>query len=72
MEASKFFIENKSDANPENTINIMKMTRKRIEIVSGLINANSPLLEAINNIHLKRELDIISVKYCYFMIKILY
>ena len=60
VEAANFIIENRCDANPENSIGIMTMAGKRVEMISTLTNDESRLLGSINNIHLNGESDIIS------------
>ena len=60
VEAANFIIENRCDANPENSIGIMTMAGKRVEMISTLTNDESRLLGSVNNINLNGESDIIS------------
>ena len=60
VEAANFIIENRCDANPENSIGIMTMAGKRVEMVTTLTNDESRLLGSINNINLNGESDLIS------------
>ena len=58
IEAGSFIIENLCSSNPENTIGIMTMAGKRVEILSSLTNKESNLLAAMTNIPLDGECDI--------------
>ena len=58
--AANFIIENRCESNPENSIGIMSMAGKRVEMISTLTNDESRLLGSMNKITLNGECDIIS------------
>ena len=60
IEAANLIIENRCENNPENSIGIMTMAGKRVEMISTLTNDESRLLHSMSNIHLNGECDITS------------
>ena len=60
VEAANLIIENRCETNPENTLGIMTMAGKRVEMISTLTNDESRLLGATSNIPLNGECDITS------------
>ena len=60
LDAANLIIENRCESNPENSLGIMSMAGKRVEMVSTLTNDESRLLGSMRNIHLNGECDIIS------------
>ena len=60
IEAANLIIENRFETNPENSLGIMTMAGKRVEMISTLTNDESRLLNSMNNIPLNGECDIIS------------
>ena len=60
IEAANLIIENRCESNPENSLGIMTMAGKRVEMISSLTNDESRLLGALSNIPLNDECDLIS------------
>ena len=60
ISAANFIIENRCETNPENSLGIMTMAGKRVEMVSTLTNDESRLLGSMSSIPLNGECDIIS------------
>ena len=60
IEAANLIIENRCENNPENSIGIMTMAGKRVEMISTLTNDESRLLHSMSNIPLNGECDITS------------
>ena len=60
IEAANLIIENRCENNPENSLGIMTMAGKRVEMISTLTNDESRLLGAMSNIQLNGECDITS------------
>ena len=60
IEAANLIIENRCESNPENSLGIMTMAGKRVEMISTLTNDESRLLGATSNIPLNGECDITS------------
>jgi len=60
IEAVNLIIENRCESNPENSLGIMTMAGKRVEMISTLTNDESRLLGATSNIPLNGECDITS------------
>ena len=60
ISAANFIIENRCETNPENSLGIMTMAGKRVEMVSTLTNDESRLLGSMSNIPLNGECDIYS------------
>ena len=60
IEAANLIIENRCETNPENTLGIMTMAGKRVELMSTLTNDESRLLGATTNIPINGECDIYS------------
>ena len=58
--AANLIIENRCENNPENSLGIMTMAGKRVEMISTLTNDESRLLGSMSNIHLNGECDITS------------
>ena len=58
--AANFIIENRCETNPENSLGIMTMAGKRVEMISTLTNDESRLLGSMNSIPLNGECDITS------------
>ena len=56
--AANFIIENRCETNPENTLGIMTMAGKRVEMISTLTNDESRLLNSMNSVPLNGECDI--------------
>ena len=52
IEAANLIIENRFETNPENSLGIMTMAGKRVEMISTLTNDESRLLNSMNNIPL--------------------
>ena len=60
ISAVNIIIENRCESNPENTLGIMAMAGKRVQMVSSLTNDESTLLGAMSNIPINGECDIFS------------
>ena len=60
IEAANLIIENRCESNPENSLGIMTMAGKRVEMMATLTNDESRLLGAMSNIPLNGECDITS------------
>ena len=60
IEAANLIIENRCENNPENSLGIMTMAGKRVEMISTLTNDESRLLGSMSNIQLNGECDITS------------
>ena len=60
VEAANLIIENRCETNPENTLGIMTMAGKRVEMISTLTNDESRLLGATTNIPINGECDVTS------------
>ena len=60
VEAANLIIENRCESNRENSMGIMSMAGKRVEMVATLTNDESLLLGAMSHIHLNGECDLIS------------
>ena len=60
VEAANLIIENRCESNPENSLGIMTMAGKRVEMMATLTNDESRLLGAMSNIPLNGECDITS------------
>ena len=59
-EAVNFIVENRCESNPENSVGIMAMAGKRVEMISTLTNDESILLNSMKDIILNGECDITS------------
>ena len=60
ISAANFIIENRCETNPENSLGIMTMAGKRVEMISTLTNDESRLLGSMSSIPLNGECDITS------------
>ena len=60
ISAANFIIENRCETNPENSLGIMTMAGKRVEMIATLTNDESRLLGSMSGINLNGECDIIS------------
>ena len=60
IDAGNLIIENRCETNPENSLGIMTMAGKRVEMIATLTNDESRLLGSMNNIPLNGECDIIT------------
>ena len=60
IEASNLIIENRCEKNPENSLGVISMAGKRVELHSSLTNDESRLLDAIRAINLSGECDFLS------------
>ena len=60
VSAANFIIENRCETNPENSLGIMTMAGKRVEMISTLTNDESRLLGSMSSIPLNGECDITS------------
>ena len=60
IDAGNLIIENRCETNPENSLGILTMAGKRVEMIATLTNDESRLLGSMNNISLNGECDIIS------------
>jgi len=60
IDAGNLIIENRCESNPENSLGILTMAGKRVETIVTLTNDESRLLEAMSNISLNGECDIVS------------
>ena len=60
IDAGNLIIENLCESNPENSLGILTMAGKRVETIVTLTNDESRLLEAMSNISLNGECDIVS------------
>lgn len=60
VEASNLIAESKSEKNPENTIGLITMAGKRVEVQVSLTNDLTRILNANKNIHLSGESDFIT------------
>ena len=58
IEAANLIIENRCESNPENSLGIMTMAGKRVEMISTLTNDESRLLNSMSRIPLNGECDI--------------
>ena len=56
--AANFIIENRCETNPENSLGIMTMAGKRVEMISTLTNDESRLLGSMTSVPLNGECDI--------------
>ena len=59
-EAVSFIVENRCESNPENSLGIMAMAGKRVEMISTLTNDESILLNSMKDISINGECDITS------------
>ena len=60
VDSAREIIQNRCENNPENSLGIMTMAGKRVEMVATLTNDESRLLNAMYNIPLSGECDITS------------
>ena len=60
VEAANLIIENRCESNPENSLGIMTMAGKRVEMISTLTNDESRLLGSTTNLPINGECDITS------------
>ena len=60
VDAINLIIENRCEKNPENSLGVVSMAGKRVEVHSSLTNDESRLLEAVKSIHLSGECDVIT------------
>ena len=60
IDAVNFIVENRCESNPENSVGIMAMAGKRVEMISTLTNDESILLNSMKDITLNGECDISS------------
>ena len=60
IDAANFIIENRCESNPENSLGILTMAGKRVDVLCSLTNDESILLNSIKNTNISGECDIIT------------
>jgi len=60
IDAVNFIIENRCESNPENSLGILAMAGKRVDVLCSLTNDESILLNSIKNTNISGECDIIT------------
>lgn len=58
--AANIIIENRCETNPENSLGVVTMAGKRVEVITSLTNDESILLGSLSKINLNGECDIIT------------